>query len=86
MELAERMRRFRGTAYDTFNATYDRLGANLRYNDILASTPVQLASAAKIVAHRRLHAAYRAGLADLPFVRLLDVDEPPGTSRCGPRR
>jgi perosamine synthetase len=80
-DMAERMRRFRGHGvYDTFDATYDRLGFNLRYSDIQASIGlVQLAKVPeKIAAHRRLHAAYRAGLADLPFVRLLDVDEAAG--------
>ena len=79
--LAERMRSFRGHGVaDTFNATYDRLGFNLRFNDLLSSIGlVQLAKVpAKIEAHVRLHDAYREGLAGIETVRLLDVDRASG--------
>jgi perosamine synthetase len=79
--VADRMRSFRshGVA-DTFDASYERFGFNLRFNDVLASIGlVQLGKVpVKAAEHRRFHDAYRSQLAGLDTVRLLDVDRAAG--------
>lgn len=80
-ERAERMRRYRSHGVsDTYQADYKNFGFNLRLTDLQASIGrVQFTKVpGKIKAHLRFHAAYKAALADLPFVRLLDVNQADG--------
>jgi len=76
-ELAERLRRFRSHGvFDTFDATYERFGFNLKYTDMQASVGlVQLGRVSdKIERHKRFYSEYVEGLAGLPFIRMLEVD------------
>lgn len=80
-ELAERMRRYRSHGVsDTYQANYENFGFNLRLTDLQASIGrVQFTKIPeKLAAHLRFHAAYKTALADLPLVRLLDVDQADG--------
>ena len=75
--MAERLQRFRSHGvFDTYEATYDRFGFNLKYTDIQAAIGlVQMAKIPdKIERHRSVYAWYRAALADVPYLRLLEVD------------
>ncbi|HEY1727867.1 MAG TPA: DegT/DnrJ/EryC1/StrS family aminotransferase [Candidatus Baltobacteraceae bacterium] len=76
-ELAERLRRFRSHGvFDTFDATYERFGFNLKYTDMQASVGlVQLGRVSdKIERHKRFYSEYTDGLTSIPFIRMLEVD------------
>lgn len=61
---------------DLINATYGDFGFNFRYNDIQASIGlVQLEHLDRRIAHvREIYRLYTAGLADLPFIRMVPVN------------
>lgn len=58
---------------DVINATYTHLGFNFRFTDLLASVGIaQLARAPRRIAHAQaIYAKYEAGIAHLPFLKLI---------------
>jgi perosamine synthetase len=58
---------------DVINATYTHLGFNFRFTDLLASVGIaQLARAPRRIAHAQaIYAKYEAGIAQLPFLKLI---------------
>jgi perosamine synthetase len=60
---------------DVINATYTKLGFNFRYNDIQASISLaQLTRVPKRIEHAKaVYAKYEAGLAELPFLKLIPL-------------
>lgn len=58
---------------DVINASYTQLGFNFRFTDIQASIGIaQLARAPKRIEHvKAVYARYKAGIAELPFLKLI---------------
>jgi dTDP-4-amino-4,6-dideoxygalactose transaminase len=80
-ELYEKLQLHRNHGVDnTFVASYERFGFNLKFNDVLASIGlVQLGKLeAKKRAHLKLYHYYREALADLDFVEVMTVKEEQG--------
>jgi perosamine synthetase len=61
---------------DVINATYTHLGFNFRFTDLLASVGIaQLARApGRVERAKAVYAKYEAGLAKLPFLKLIPFD------------